>query len=170
MQKLKVVRTGCVEEPEVRYTSPCQICDRFSREMMALDRECFIVLHLDGKNRIVARELVSVGSLQQSIVHPREVFKGAVLNGSASIICLHNHPSGDPKPSPEDLIITKRLQEAGEILGIKVLDHLIIGDRSAYSIISKELMKPTTAKKQQPVIVPRPRRKAGNRPAMVAAS
>ena len=162
MQKLKVVRTGRVEEPEVRYNNPCQICDRFSREMMALDREHFIVLHLDGKNRIIARETVSVGSQNQSIVHPREVFKAAVLNGSASVIFIHNHPAGDPMPSGEDKSITTRLQAAGDILGIKILDHIIIGDRLGYSMLTDTLMY---SARGGFVLPPNPRRKTAKRSA-----
>jgi DNA repair protein RadC len=101
--------------------------------MSRLDREHFVVLHLDGKNRVIAKETVSIGSLNQSIVHPREVFKVAVHNGSAAIICAHNHPTGDPKPSIEDKTVTKRLAEVGAFLGIPILDHIIIGDGRYYS-------------------------------------
>jgi len=83
---------------------------------------------MDGKNRILCIDMVSVGSLNQSIVHPREVFKSALLSSSAGIILLHNHPSGDPTPSREDIEITRRLKEAGEILGVGVMDHIIIGE------------------------------------------
>lgn len=92
------------------------------------DRECFYVLHLNAKNEIIGKELVSMGTLTNSLIHPREVFKAAILNNSASIICVHNHPSGDPTPSREDILITNRLVEAGALLGISVLDHVIIGE------------------------------------------
>jgi DNA repair protein RadC len=110
-----------------RFTSPEQIFNIFSF-LVNETKEYFYTLHLDGKNRIVCIDQVSVGSLNQSIVHPRETFKTALLSSAAAIILLHNHPSGDPTPSREDLEITKRLQEAGELLGIKVLDHMIIGE------------------------------------------
>jgi DNA repair protein RadC len=84
--------------------------------------------HLDGKNRIIAMDIVSIGSLNQSIVHPREVFKTALLSSAAAIIMVHQHPTGDPSPSSEDIAITRRLKEAGEIIGVKVLDHIIVGD------------------------------------------
>jgi len=83
---------------------------------------------LNTKNHIIARETLSMGTLNASLVHPREVFKAAVQKSSASIICVHNHPSGDPTPSPEDIALTKRLAEAGHLMGIDVLDHLVIGD------------------------------------------
>jgi len=92
------------------------------------------LLTLDTKNNITGIFTVSTGSLNASIVHPREVFKRAVLQNAASIIICHNHPSGDATPSAEDISITKRLHEAGEILGIKLLDHIIIGDNKYTSL------------------------------------
>lgn len=88
--------------------------------------EIFLILMLNTKNRVIGVHKISVGSLNASIVHPREVFKAAILNSSASIICSHNHPSGDPTPSPEDLQVTKRLVESGELIGIDVLDHIVV--------------------------------------------
>ena len=89
-------------------------------------KEHFVALYLDGANRVIHKETVSIGTLNQSIVHPREVFRPAILHNSASIIVAHNHPSGTLKASDEDKEITKRLEKAGEILGIKLLDHIII--------------------------------------------
>jgi DNA repair protein RadC len=103
-------------------------------------KEMFMTLHLDGKNRIIAMDLVSIGSLNQSIVHPREVFKTALLSNAAAIICVHQHPSGDPTPSSEDISITRRLKEAGEIIGIRILDHCIIGDGEYLSFVERGLM------------------------------
>jgi DNA repair protein RadC len=111
-----------------RYTSPQQIHETFSF-LRNETKEYFLALHLDGKNRVVALEIVSIGSLNQSIVHPREVYKTALLSSAAAIILVHNHPTGDPTPSREDIEITRRLKEAGELIGIKVLDHIIIGER-----------------------------------------
>lgn len=113
-------------KPETRYTSPEQIYHAFSF-LMQETKEYFLALHLDGKNRILCVDIVSIGSLNQSIVHPREVFKTALVSSAAAIILIHQHPSGDPKPSSEDIAITRRLKESGELLGIKVLDHIIIG-------------------------------------------
>jgi DNA repair protein RadC len=113
--------------PRERFTSPPQIFETFSF-LRQETKEYFISLHLDGKNRLSCIDVISVGSLNQSIVHPREVFKTALLSSAAAIIVLHNHPTGDPSPSREDIEITRRLREAGELLGIKILDHIIIGD------------------------------------------
>ncbi len=114
-------------KPNTRYTSPKQIFDTF-QFLRRETKEYFLTLHLDGKNRIVCIDQVSVGSLNQSIVHPREVFKVALLSSAAAIILIHNHPTGDPSPSREDTEITRRLKEAGDLLGIKVLDHVIVGE------------------------------------------
>ena len=90
------------------------------------DKEHFWVFHLDNRNRIKLIDLVSLGILNSSIVHPRETFRRAVIEGSAQIIIAHNHPSGEATPSEDDLTVTKRLIKAGEILGIELIDHLII--------------------------------------------
>lgn len=97
-------------------------------ELRYLKKEHFVCLFLNTKNHIIARETLSVGTLNASLVHPREVFRAAIKCSSASLICVHNHPSGDPMPSSEDIALTKRLMEAGELVGIEVLDHLVIGD------------------------------------------
>jgi DNA repair protein RadC len=110
-----------------RFTAPQQVADTF-QFLMKETKEMFITLHLDGKNRIICMDLVSIGSLNQSIVHPREVFKTALLSNAAAVLLIHQHPTGDPSPSSEDIAITRRLKEAGDLLGIKVLDHIIIGD------------------------------------------
>jgi DNA repair protein RadC len=97
------------------------------------DREEVVTFCLDTKNRLTAINQVSVGSLNQSVVHPREVFKSAILANSAAIILAHNHPSGDPSPSSEDDVITKKILQAGKILGIHLLDHVIIADKRHFS-------------------------------------
>jgi len=96
------------------------------------DREAFIVLLLDVKHRVIAEEIVSIGILDGSLIHPREVFKAAVAGGAAAIILAHNHPSGDPAPSGQDQEVTNRLRKAGEILGIPVVDHVIVGSSGAH--------------------------------------
>jgi DNA repair protein RadC len=98
-----------------------------------LDREQFLVCCLDAKNVSIGVNIVSIGSLTLSIVHPREVFKPAILLNAYAILAVHNHPSGDPTPSPEDRTLTTRLREAGDLLGIRLLDHLILGDDRLYS-------------------------------------
>lgn len=94
-----------------------------------LDREQFVVCGLDAKNVVIGINVVSIGSLSLSIVHPREVFKALILMNAAAAVCAHNHPSGDVTPSQEDRVLTTRLKAAGELLGITLLDHLILGDR-----------------------------------------
>lgn len=106
-------------------------------DMRHLKQEHFVVLFLDTKNQIFHRETVFIGSLNSSVVHPREVYREAVKRSAASIICVHNHPSGDPAPSQEDIHVTKRLAEAGKFVGIHLLDHLIIGDRKFVSLKEK---------------------------------
>ena len=103
-------------------------------------KEMFITLHLEGKNRIICMDIVSIGSLNQSIVHMRSVFMTACLSSAAAIICVHNHPSGDPTPSSEDTAITRRLKEAGEIMGIKLLDHIIVGEGEYLSFVERGLL------------------------------
>lgn len=123
-----------------RFTSPAQVFDFFHHELRDNRKELFLILLLDGKNRITRKVQVSEGSLNQSIVHPREVFAPAVRESAAAVIFIHNHPSGDPAPSREDREITRRLKEAGEILGVRVLDHIIIGDGSYYSFVESGLL------------------------------
>jgi DNA repair protein RadC len=97
-------------------------------KMREQKKEKFITLCLDTKNQILKEEVVSIGSLNASIVHPHEVFKSALMESSASVIMVHNHPSGDPSPSREDIMVTEKMVEGGKLLGIDVLDHIIIGE------------------------------------------
>ncbi|MEK7845891.1 MAG: DNA repair protein RadC [Nitrospinota bacterium] len=111
--------------------------------MKNLKKEIFKTVLLDSKNKIlkdVEDEIVSKGSLTASIVHPREVFKTAIKESAAAVILVHNHPSGDPSPSREDIEITQRLVKSGEIVGIKVLDHIIIGDGRHFSFLDKKMI------------------------------
>jgi DNA repair protein RadC len=133
----KITRHGRIKEPEESYTCPDTAARRFNK-MARLDREEFWVVHLDAKNRMVGYEVISTGSLTAAIIHPREVFKGAIMNSSAAIICLHNHPSGDPTPSREDISITERLKEGAELLGIRMLDHIIIGSKNKYCSLTEQ--------------------------------
>lgn len=123
-----------------RVTSPSDIADILMLDMGHLKKEHFRIVMLDTKNGIIGIEDISIGSLNSSIVHPREVFKEAIAKSSASIILVHNHPSGDPTPSKEDIAITRRLSEGGEILGIKVLDHIIIGNKKYISLKEKDIL------------------------------
>lgn len=135
-QRLARARIG---EPVI-IRSPRDAADLLSEQLRYLQKEHFVCLFLNTKNHIIAQETLSIGSLNASIVHPREVFRAAMKCSSASIICAHNHPSGDPTPSPEDISITARLVEAGQIVGIDVLDHLVIGDGAFVSLKEQGLM------------------------------
>jgi DNA repair protein RadC len=136
MYELKVIR----ERKEgyglrQHFRSSQDIYEMFRERFLRADREEFVVLLLDAKNKLLGFHVVSVGSLTSSVVHPREVFKIAILGNAAAIILLHNHPSGDPTPSNEDLSITTRLRQIGDVLGIRVLDHVVIGDGRYVSFV-----------------------------------
>jgi len=109
-------------------------CSNFSRLVADGHREEFHIVCLDTKNQIIGTHQISVGTLDASLVHPREVFKPAIKDSASSVILVHNHPSGDPTPSPEDRQVTRRLEEAGKLLGIDVLDHIVLGSRGGVSI------------------------------------
>ncbi|MFZ4450555.1 RadC family protein [Salibacterium aidingense] len=117
--------------------SPEDVSRYVMDDMRFLTQEHFVILCLNTKNQVIHRQTLFIGSLNSSIVHPRELFKEALRRSAASVICLHNHPSGDPAPSQEDIDVTKRLMEGGKILGIEVLDHIIIGDRKFTSLKEK---------------------------------
>ncbi len=115
------------------FTKPEDIAHRLGPLVADEAQEVFMVAVLDARHRYRGHHIVSRGSLTSSIVHPREVFKAALLRNAAAIVLIHNHPSGDTKPSEEDIAVTRRLTQAGEILGICVLDHLIIANGGSYS-------------------------------------
>lgn len=121
-------------------TNPREAADLFMEELRYKKKEYFKVLLLNTKNHVISREEISVGSLSASIVHPREIFNIPLRKSAASVILIHNHPSGDPSPSQEDLEVTRRLVDAGNILGINVRDHLIIGDGCYFSFREKGLL------------------------------
>jgi DNA repair protein RadC len=128
----RLARTKLSETVTIR--SPEDVADLLREELRYLQKEHFVCLFLNTKNHVMGQETLSMGSLNASIVHPREVFRAAIKRSSAALICVHNHPSGDPTPSPEDIQITHRLVEAGAIIGIEVLDHVIIGDHKHVSL------------------------------------
>jgi len=109
-------------------------------EMRHLDREHFRALLLNAKNQVIGQEVISIGTLNSSAVHPRELFKNAIKRSAAAIILIHNHPSGDPSPSREDIEVTRRLLEVGHLVGIEILDHLVIGDNQFNSLRAKGLL------------------------------
>ena len=121
-----------VRRPVLRC--PADVGGLFVGEMRHLDREEFRTVLLNSKNQVIGVEVVAVGSLNEAVVHPREVFKPAIRKSAAAVILVHNHPSGDPAPSEEDAEVTTRLVRAGRILGIDVLDHVVIGEERYFSI------------------------------------
>ncbi|WP_297377814.1 DNA repair protein RadC [uncultured Helcococcus sp.] len=125
----------------ISLTSPDSVANYLFDHFRDSYREEFLILILDTKNKIKASKTVSIGSINQTLVHPREVFRFAITNNANSIILSHNHPSGDPSPSHEDILITKRLQEAGKLIGIKVLDHIIIGHDRYISLREKKIIE-----------------------------
>jgi DNA repair protein RadC len=138
--RVRKIKIMAVKEPvnseRVVISKPEDVYNlKFLREELLLaDREKLICLHLNVRNMVISYEVVAVGTLTEAPSHPREVFKGALLANADSVILCHNHPSGDPQPSEDDILFTKRLKEAGDILGISLLDHLIFGDNSFVSL------------------------------------
>ena len=142
-QGIPIYRVTLVKERTAHYGKMGSSHDAVAilgQYLEGTDREHFVVLLLDRKNKIIGINTVSIGSLTASICHPREVFKAAILSNAAAVICGHNHPSGDPTPSPEDKAMTTRLVEAGTLLGIQVLDHIVIGDDRHYSFADAETL------------------------------
>ncbi len=124
-------------EGRIIIRSPEDVSNYVMEDMRFLTQEHFVALYLNTKNHVIHKKTIFIGSLNASIVHPREVFKEAFRYSAASIICLHNHPSGDPAPSREDIEVTKRLAESGKVVGIELLDHIIIGDQKFISLKEK---------------------------------
>ena len=108
-------------------------------DIVNLAQEAFFVATYDQKNKLIDKHLVSLGTLTASLVHPREVYRPAIMDGAAAVAFCHNHPSGDTTPSSEDKVITKRLREAGELLGIRVLDHVIVGRDGFFGFLESGL-------------------------------
>ena len=123
-----------------KVTSPQEIADIFIPILRDDTKERFIVVCLNSSNKIIKHETISIGNLNSSVVHPREIFKVAIDCSSASIILIHNHPSGNPEPSNEDIRITKKVVESGKILDIPVFDHLIIAGDTFTSFVEKRLI------------------------------
>lgn len=131
--KVSLVRDSSLPVDSHMIGSPTDACTILRAFIGEADREHFIVLLLDTRNRVIGINTVSIGHLNANVVHPREVMKPAILSNAAGLILCHNHPSGNPEPSQEDIGITERLKQAGELLGIPVMDHLILGESTFYS-------------------------------------
>lgn len=136
--KMEKVKSMLVENKQI--SSPDDVFRIVNKYLDGADREHLVLLTLDTKNKITSINTVSIGSINTSIVHPREVFKTAILSNASSVILSHNHPSGDVTPSKEDVDITKIIKECGRILGIELLDHVIIGDDKYSSLKEKGIV------------------------------
>lgn len=135
------IEQNIVEQRKLAVKSPQQAADYLAPHLRYAKQEKFAIILLDTKNQITSFKIISVGTLNASLVHPREVFHAALQKLACSIILAHNHPSGDPRPSQEDILLTKRLRKAGEVLGIPVLDHVIIGGTDYFSFKEEGLME-----------------------------
>ena len=131
-------RIALVREPGVKLAGrpqarvPAEAAAILAQYIGEVDREVFVIAMLTIRHRVIGLHTVSVGCLTSSLVHPREVYKPAILAGSAAILAAHSHPSGDPEPSSEDVALTRRLAAAGQLLGIELLDHLILGEAGRF--------------------------------------
>ncbi len=134
----RIVKAGFGNQPV--FSSPEDIANYYMEQMRHEPREHTIVLMLNSKNRLLYEKVISTGTVNSSLVSPREIFLEALRHQAVSVCLIHNHPSGDPSPSREDILITKRLKEAGEIIGIYLLDHVIIGDNSYNSMKKRGIL------------------------------
>lgn len=134
LQLGKRIKESLLEKKISTISSNEEAYEYIKETLSHKDREYFYIILLDMKNQVISKELISIGDLGSSIVNPREVFKKAVKRSAKSIILAHNHPSGNPEPSREDIMITSRLMKAGEILDIEVLDHIIVGSNTYISL------------------------------------
>ena len=125
---------------KIHLSCPQDVADFLMPRLRYAAKEQFVVILLNGKNKVIGTEVVSEGSLSSSVVHPREVYGPAMLHHAAAIMVAHNHPSGDPKPSLEDEEVTRMLSRSGKVLGIPMIDHVIIGDGNYYSFLENEAL------------------------------
>lgn len=139
--EIKVVNIRLVKEPSLYSTepvhSPDDILKVLAEELKTYDREVFAILNLKTNGKPINLNICSVGTLSESMVSPREVFKSSILSNAAAFIAVHNHPSGNPQPSVEDKIVTKRLQECGRLLNINMMDHVIVAGETGEIISFK---------------------------------
>jgi len=125
----------------LKFNSASKIFDHFKSELDGLKQECFYCVYLDQNKRLIDKKLLFKGTLNKSLIHPREIFKWAYLSSSAYIICVHNHPSGNVIPSTEDINITDALVKIGKLQGIPVIDHIIIGNNNYYSFYENNILE-----------------------------
>jgi len=129
------------ESPKPAIRGPQDVFNLKYPLLRELKKEVFLALHLNTKNYLIKEETISIGSLNENVVHPREVFKSALMESASALIVVHNHPSGDPTPSNNDVEITKKLDETGKIIGIPLLDHIIIGDGRYVSLKDRGVIR-----------------------------
>ena len=148
---VKAVQIMCVRElvrrissvkakDSIQYNIPSTIADYYMEQMRHLNREEMILIFFNGKNKVIKELKVSVGTVNQTVASPRELFLEALRCEAVSVLMIHNHPSGDPTPSRQDILTTKRMKEAGEFLGIPLCDHIIIGDRTYISFREEHMI------------------------------
>ena len=153
--KLNVVRVKLIDDTPLFGNELIQTADDaiflMQKELRNCDRETFCALHLNAKGKPLSMSVVSVGSLNSTLVHPREVFKASILSNAAAVIFMHNHPSGDLTPSEDDKRTTKQLEKAGKILGIRVVDHIIVGENKEnyYSFHANDILNPDEEKQKR---------------------
>ena len=136
MYELRIVRERRpAYGPAPALRTSREVYEAFKSHFEDRPHEEFLVVPLDAKHRVLGFSVVSVGSLTATIVHPAMVYRVAILANAASVICMHGHPSGEPSPSQEDVEITRRLREAGDILGVRLLDHIVFGDEQYFSFV-----------------------------------
>ena len=142
--ELQMIKNTVKETEEKYYASDPESVFEFLVDICNMDKlpkEHFVELAISSKGEIIGYSVISVGDISSSIVHPREVFQFAILSNAAVIIVAHNHPSGDPTPSEEDIKVTKRLTECSKIMGIKLVDHVIVGDNNYYSFMKNRSLE-----------------------------
>lgn len=138
--RLSLVREATYKSEYRVLSSPLDAYQFIRGILENCDREEFLVVMLDCRNRVIGVNRISIGSINASIAHPREVFKAAILSNASTIMLSHNHPSGDPSPSAEDLALTTRLKQGAELLGIPIIDHVIVGDERYISLSERGLL------------------------------
>lgn len=148
--KIQLVRDGSQPSTWRKFSNSLEVFNMLQEPFALLDREELVVIMLDSKNQMIGINVVSVGCLSQSIVHPREVFKPLVLASAAAFVVAHNHTSGDPAPSREDRDCSRRLLKAGKVMGIKMLDHVVIGGESYFSFADSGVLAELEAATNEP--------------------
>ncbi len=149
--KVKAIQLKCIAELSRRmarertregicFHDPHSIADYYMEDYRHEEQEKVLLIMLDTKNRLIAQQVISMGTVNASLISPREIFVAALKHRAVSIILLHNHPSGNPTPSHDDILLTERIARCGEMLGISLLDHIIIGDQKALSLREEHLL------------------------------